>query len=243
MSKEEKADKVKQLAGELKEAELVVVADYSSFDVKALHSLRGRLRGCDAAFRVVKNNILRRAMKEIGAEEMAEHLVGPNAVTISKGDAAAALKEMSVFLKENDDVRKAKQEAGKAFLKVGLLDGKLVERQGLLELAQLPPRQVILGILAGTLQAPLSGLARALNGIVGGLAFALKDLAGKGGAPKAEVKAEEKKEEGTGKAKAEEKQVAKPEDKQEEPKQEKKEDAAAEKGEAKPAEEKKEEGK
>ncbi len=195
MSKEDKVQSVKELAGEMKTANLVVLTDFSSFDVKSMRALRSRLRECQAGYRVVKNNILRRAFKDVGVgDEIEEHLSGPNAVTIAGGDAALALKEMSVFLKENDLVAKAKRERGGAFLKVGLLDGKLVQSQGLLALAQLPPREVMLGILAGTLQAPISGLARALNGIVTSLLFVLKDLAAKGGAPKAEKQEETSKE-------------------------------------------------
>jgi large subunit ribosomal protein L10 len=212
LAKEDKAQKVKELAGEIKDANLVVVTDFSSFDVKSLRALRIRLRENQTSYRVVKNNILRRAFKEVGVAEMEEHLTGPNAIAVAGGDAAGALQEMSAFLKENTEAVKAKRERGALFLKVGLLDGKFVDSQGLIALSLLPSREVMLGILAATLQAPISGLARALNGIICSLAFALKDLVGKGGAKQGTADAvDEKKEEVT-----EEKAAEKTEEKTEE---------------------------
>jgi len=244
LAKEDKAQKVKELAGEINDANLVVVTDFSSFDVKSLRALRIRLRENQTSYRVVKNNILRRAFKEVGAAEMEEHLTGPNAIAVAGGDAAGALKEMSAFLKENTEAVKAKRERGAMFLKVGLLDGKFVDSQGLIALSLLPSREVMLGILAGTLQAPISGMARALNGIICSLAFALKDLVGKGGAKQGtadtagekkeeapEVKTEEKAEE-----KTEEKKEEAPEVKTEEKKEEASEEKAEEKKEEAPEE-------
>ena len=77
--------------------------------------------------------------------------------------SAAALKE---FLKET--------QSEAITVKAGVLDGKVIDKDAVKALADLPSREQLLGMVAATLLAPISGLARALNGNIQNLAYALE---------------------------------------------------------------------
>ena len=106
------------------------------------------------------------AANELGITDLDDALQGPNGLAVSKEDAVAPAAALKEFLKET------KSEA--ITIKAGLLDGKVIDEKAVKALADLPSKEQMLGILAGTLQAPITGLARALNGNIQNLAYALE---------------------------------------------------------------------
>ena len=89
-----------------------------------------------------------------------------NGLATCKDDPVAPAAALKEFLKEN------KTEA--IAIKAGVLDGKVIDVAGVKALADLPSREQLLGMVAATLLAPISGLARALNGNIQNLAYALE---------------------------------------------------------------------
>ncbi|WP_320672973.1 50S ribosomal protein L10 [Patulibacter defluvii] len=166
MNREEKTAAIAEIADHIKESEAVLVVDYRGLSVTQAGELRSQLRDVDASLTVAKNTLTGRAISEVGetAEPLRDFLTGPTALTYVKGDVAAAAKALTTFAKDNGDLP--------AF-KGGVLDGKQLDVDEIKAIAKLPSRDVLYGQLVGVVAAPLTGLARGLGGLLGGLAIAL----------------------------------------------------------------------
>jgi large subunit ribosomal protein L10 len=170
MNRDEKAAVVDEIAEQFGSAEAVFAVDYRGISVAQAATLRARLRDADARFRVVKNSLSERAADKAGLESIKPMLVGPTALTFVRGDAAAAAKAL------NDAAR----EMQLLDFKGGLLGGSVLSADDVRSIARLPSREVLYGQLVGTIAAPLTGLARGLNALVGGLAIQLQALVDQG---------------------------------------------------------------
>ncbi len=150
----QKKEEVKKLAEKMKEAKLILLTDYRGINVVDDTDLRRNLRNINAKCNVIKNNITRRALKEIGIEGLAdETLEGPTAVIMANDDYLAASKEIYNFTKTHDFYK----------IKAGVVDGKVMTADEIITLAKLPSREDLLSMLAGALLANISKVAVALN--------------------------------------------------------------------------------
>ena len=185
MNRDEKTAVVDQIADQFQEASAIFAVDYRGISVAQAADLREKLRAADARFRVVKNSLSERAADQAGLESIKPMLSGPTALTFVNGDAAAAAKAL------NDAAR----EFNLLEFKGGLLDGSLLSADDVRSIARLPSRQVLYGQLVGMIASPISGLARGLNALVGGLAIQLQAIVDQGlvsgEAPAAPAAAEE----------------------------------------------------
>ena len=166
MNRDEKAAVVQEIAGQFRSADAIFAVDYRGISVAQAADLRERLRGADARFRVVKNSLSERAADQAGMESLKSMLVGPTALAFVHGDAAAAAKAL------NDVAR----ELQLLEFKGGILDGELLEAEEVRSIARLPTRDVLYAQLVGTVAAPLTGLVRGLNALIGGLAIQLQAI-------------------------------------------------------------------
>jgi large subunit ribosomal protein L10 len=170
MNRDQKAEVIEEIAGQIQEAEAVFAVDYRGISVPQAAALRGRLRDAEATFRVVKNSLTERAADRAGAEQLKELLEGPTALTFVHGDAAVAAKAIADFGRTTDLLP----------FKGGLLDGVPLEPDQIRALARLPARDVLYGQLVGVVAHPLSGLVRTLNALIQGLAIQLGQIAEQG---------------------------------------------------------------
>ena len=166
MNREQKAAAVAEIAEQIKESGAVFAVDYRGITVTQIAELRGKLRESDATFRVVKNTLTERAADAAEAQALKELLSGPTALTFVRGDAASAAKTIAAFNKETELL---------AF-KGGIMDGETLEVGQIQAIAKLPSRDVLYGQLVGMIAAPITGLARSLGGLLGGMAIALGQL-------------------------------------------------------------------
>jgi large subunit ribosomal protein L10 len=126
---------------------IIIVTDYKGLDVAAMNDLRRRLRAEGVEYSVVKNSLLVRASDETDAALIKAQFKGPSAVAISYADPVAPAKVLTQFAKENDKLE----------IKVGVLNGKVLDVNAVKALASLPSREVLLAQLLGTLnQIPTS---------------------------------------------------------------------------------------
>src|SRR5579875_774204 len=170
MNRDEKAAVVDEIAEQFGSAQAVFAVDYRGISVAQAAELRARLRDADARFRVVKNSLSERAADKAGLESIKPMLVGPTALTFVRGDAAAAAKALS----------DAAREMQLLDFKGGLLGDSVLSADDVRSIARLPSRDVLYGQLVGTIAAPLTGLARGLNALVGGLAIQLQAMVDQG---------------------------------------------------------------
>ena len=149
----QKKEEVANLAAKMKEAKIILLTDYRGINVADVTELRSELRKSDSEYKVIKNNIIRRALAENGIEGLDDLLEGPTAVVTSKEDYLEASKIIYKFSKDNDFYK----------IKGGIIEGKVMTAEEIITLAKLPSRQELLGMLAGALLGNISKLAVALG--------------------------------------------------------------------------------
>ena len=149
----QKQAKVEELANELKDAKVVLLADYRGINVADVTSLRAELRKVNAEYKVIKNNIVKRALDANGESELDEALEGPVAIVIGKEDYLEPSKVIYNFTKTHDFYK----------IKGGIIEGKVMTAEEIIILAKLPSRQELLAKLAGALLGNITKLAVALD--------------------------------------------------------------------------------
>lgn len=151
--RQQKVDQVSELVTMINESKSMIVADYLGLTVDQMTQLRRKLYDANCDIQVIKNNITRRAIQEVGYQDLDSALTGPNAVAFSKDDAISAAKILYDFSKTADALE----------LKAGVIDGKVVMLDELIQYAQLPSRETLLTQLAAGLLGTIRNLAVALQ--------------------------------------------------------------------------------
>ena len=149
----QKKEEVSKLAEQMKEAKLILLTDYRGINVEDVTNLRKDLRNQNAEYKVIKNNITKRALENCGIKELDSVLEGPTAVIMTNEDYLESTKTIYEFTKKNDYYK----------IKGGVIEGKVMTTEEIITLAKLPSRQDLLSMLAGALLANVSKLAVALD--------------------------------------------------------------------------------
>ncbi|RMH70990.1 MAG: 50S ribosomal protein L10 [Gemmatimonadetes bacterium] len=159
MKRSDKTIVVNQVAAKLQNAQAIYLADFTGLNVASISDLRNKFReeaakhGIELEFQVIKNTLIRIAAAEAGIEGLEPYLEGPTAVAFSS-DIAVPAKVLTDFSKEHD---------GLPQVKAGVVEGDLFTADQVKQLATLPPREVLLSQLLGSLQSPIQGLASVLQ--------------------------------------------------------------------------------
>jgi large subunit ribosomal protein L10 len=170
LNRDQKAAVIEEVTTQLREAEAVYAVDYRGTSVPQAAELRTKLRDADTRFRVVKNTLTERAADDAGAEALKPYLQGPTALVFVSGDAAAAAKTLADF----------RRASGLLEFKGGWMNGDVLSAEQIDAIAKLPSREVLYGRLVGMVASPLTGLASAMGGLIGGLARQLQQMADQG---------------------------------------------------------------
>lgn len=168
---EQKAAAVDALAEKFGRAVSGILVQYQGITVEDDTKLRAAMRAAGVEYTVIKNSLIGRACDKAGFEAMKEHLEGMNAVAISYDDPIAPAKILKEYAEKIETFT----------LRAGFLDGAVVDEATVKELADIPPKEVLIAKMLGSLQSPISGLAVALQAIV--------DKDGEGAAEEAEAPA------------------------------------------------------
>jgi large subunit ribosomal protein L10 len=185
--KDQKQLIIDDLLDRINQSPFLLVTDYAGLTVGDFSELRNRLTEAGSECHVVKNSFVKRAAKEAELPgELNEALEGQTAIVTGEQDICAAAKVLKDFAAQFE----------KGSVKVGVLDGKLLDSEQVKALASLPSREILLATLLGVLQAPATKLARVLSEPASALARVLKareeqGAAGAGTAPAAEEPAAE----------------------------------------------------
>ena len=146
---------VQAIAEDIKDAASVVLVDYRGLTVAEDTALRKQLREAGIVYKVCKNTMMKRAFEGTDFAALDEHLEGPSAIAISKDDATAPARILCKFAKDAKALE----------LKAGVVEGTVYDVAGLTELSKVPSREELLSKLLGSLQSPITNLARVLNQI------------------------------------------------------------------------------
>ncbi|MBI2524424.1 MAG: 50S ribosomal protein L10 [Candidatus Rokubacteria bacterium] len=153
MPNAEKAESVQSLKQRFEGVRTAVLTEYRGLTVRQISDLRKQLKGAAAEYKVVKNRLARLAVKGSPLDPLAPHLTGPTGVAFSRHDPVAVAKALQAFVRANPAL----------MLKVGLVEGKVVEPQALRSLADLPSKEVLRGQLVGAIQGPMRQLVSLLT--------------------------------------------------------------------------------
>ena len=170
MDRTQKAAAIEEIATQIQESDAVFAVDYRGISVPQAAQLRTTLRGVDSSFRVTKNTLTERAADQAGAEGLKEHLNGPTALTLVKGDAAAAAKAIADF----------NRATGLLVFKGGWMNGAPLTGDEIIAISRLPSRDVLNQRLVGMIASPLTGLAAGLSNLISGLGRQLAQMAEQG---------------------------------------------------------------
>lgn len=171
---EEKQQVVADLAEQLKKSCVGVVVDYKGISVADDTKLRKELRESGDQYKVVKNTLLKLALKEAGIEGLDPVLEGTTAVALSDKDYIHAAKTLYTFEKNT--------KGATLKVKAGFVDGKVLSKDDVAELATLPSKEELVAKVLGSLNAPITGFVTVLNGTMKALVVALNAIAEKQGA-------------------------------------------------------------
>ena len=144
-----------------------VLTEYRGLTVRQLSDLRKQLKGASAEFKVVKNRLARLAVRGSALEPLSPHLKGPTGVAFTRQDPVAVAKALQTFVRANPALT----------IKVGLVEGKVLEAAALRSLADLPSKDALRSQLVGALQGPLSQLVSLLQAPLRELVHILEEKA------------------------------------------------------------------
>ena len=152
-----KSQVVAEIVEKLQKSSSTIVVDYKGLTVEEVTELRKKMREAGVEYKVYKNTLVRRAAKEVGIEEFNnELLVGTNAIAFGYDDPIAPARVIKEFMEAHPKMQ----------LKMGVVEGTFYNEAQRVEFANIPPREVLLAKLLGSLKAPMSNFVYLLDALV-----------------------------------------------------------------------------
>ena len=156
-----KIEQKKQIKADLHErflkSKIVILTDYKGLDVAAFSSLRRKLKAENIEFKVVKNSLLIRASEETDVAVLQDQFKGPSGIALSYDDPVAPARILMDFARENK----------KFEVKIGAMNGQLLDLTQIKSLSALPSREILLGQVLSTMNGVPTALVRALSNVPG----------------------------------------------------------------------------
>lgn len=146
---------VDEIKGHIAEAQSAVLVDYRGLTVEQDTKLRKALREAGVVYKVYKNTLLKRAFEGTDFAQLNPDLEGPTAVAIGLTDATAPARIISEFAKTAPALE----------IKAGVVEGTYYDAKGMEAIANIPSREVLISRLLGSMQSPITNLARVLKQI------------------------------------------------------------------------------
>jgi large subunit ribosomal protein L10 len=146
-------ESVSSLRGRLGTAKTAVLTEYRGLTVRQLSDLRKQLKAAAAEYKVVKNRLARLAVKDQALDSLSAHFKGPTGLVFTTKDPVPVAKALQAFARANPALT----------IKLGFVEGKVVQPAELRALADLPSKEALRSQLVGALQGPLSQLVSLLT--------------------------------------------------------------------------------
>jgi large subunit ribosomal protein L7/L12 len=159
MKKDEKAAVVAELNEKFSRAKVAILTECSGLPVNQITELRKQLRGAKSEYKVLKNTIAARAVEGTSLVDVKTHFQGPLALIIGYEDPVLPTKILRDFIQ-------AEKREEKVKIRIGVLEGKLLQPSQLSAVASLPARAVLLSILLSGLLGPIRGLVVVLSALL-----------------------------------------------------------------------------
>lgn len=167
MPREEKIAKVEEIRNRFLSSSFVFLTDFTGLKAEEINALRFQLREKGGEYRVLKNTLALLAIRDTEFQPLGELLVGPVGAVFGSQDPVAVARELAAYARENPNLK----------MKGGFLEGRLLDASEVRSIALLPPREVLLGRLVGSLKGSIYGLHGVLSGPYRKLVYALRAVA------------------------------------------------------------------
>lgn len=170
-----KEQQVKELSKKFAAVSAAVITDTTGVTVSNITGLRTNLRKEGVTFKVIKNTLMTRAIEGTSLESLKEEFQGPSALAYTEEDPVVLAKVLTEFARQDKKFR----------IRAGVLNGVLLDKAQVEELALTPSREVLLSRMVGAMQAPYANYVYVLSGILRKMVYALdavrrkKELQGK----------------------------------------------------------------
>ena len=170
MKRQEKEIIAADVAEKVSRAKSLYLADFSGLSVEKANELRREFRKSGVDYRVVKNTLVRRALRNAsGFEKVLEKLNGPTAIALSYDDPISPAKIIQKFIEKH----------GKPRIKICVVENRIYDGSKLDELARLPTRREVISSVLGSIQSPVVGIIGAVQGLARDLVNILNAIEGK----------------------------------------------------------------
>ncbi len=169
MIQQYKIDKVNSFVANLTEKKNIILSNYSGLNVKDLESLRGQLREKGVVYKVIKNNLFKRALKEAGYADIDQYLKGPIAVAFVESELSETARIFKDFKKEHENFN----------FTLGIMDNTVYEEEQIKRIADIPSKEVLIAQIMSLINTPATQLAMVVNQVAGSLARGIKAVADK----------------------------------------------------------------
>ena len=153
MATAEKEQAVRSLSELIARSKSIYLTDFQGMNVELVAKMRRKLRDAKVEYRVAKNTLTKRALKDQGVDSLDSYLEGPTGIAFGLDEVSGA-KILADFAKEFE----------KPAIKAAYVSGHLYGPDGVKRLAQLPPREVLLAQFIGGLRSPMQGVVGVLSG-------------------------------------------------------------------------------
>ena len=167
MARPEKVEAVSNIAERFAGAEGVILTEYRGLSVGQMAEIRRTLDEAGADYKVLKNTLVRIAVRQDGLDELVDMLEGPTAIAFCRSDPAAAAKALDESAKKYPVLQ----------IKGGVLRGKVMDARQATQLASLEPREVQLAKIVTMLSSPLQQAANVLSALLRDLGSMLVQVA------------------------------------------------------------------
>ena len=167
MVKQYKIDEVSSLVSKLKDKGNIILTNYSGTTVKDLSLLRRSLREKNAEYKVVKNNLFKRALADAGYEGLDAHLKGPIGVAFIGDEVGEVAKVLKEFGEEQENFSYS----------AAVFDSVVYGTDEVKMIADLPSKDVLVAQTMQMINGPASGIAMGMNQIMSSLARGIKAVA------------------------------------------------------------------
>lgn len=156
MKRMQKEKIVEALHEKFSRAKTALLTDFRGLNMSAISELRSQLRDASVEYQVVKNTLAARASEGTDMSLLKDHFSGPCAVALSYEDPVAPAKVLTKFSEENKALE----------IKIGIVDGRVIDLDGIIRLSKLPSEEELLAKLLMTLNAPITGFVTVLGGVL-----------------------------------------------------------------------------
>ena len=164
---ERKKKQVKELSDEFNESLVGILAEYKGINVLQDTELRKKLRESNVNYRVLKNNIVRRALEMSGISGLDKFLTGTTVVATSKSSYSDAAKILCDFAKKNEFYK----------IKAGFIEKKMADAASIKSIAKLPNKEELIAQVLRGFNTPITNFVCVLNGLPRALVIALSEIA------------------------------------------------------------------